>query len=122
MLVEKSAFEVNPSAPAEPQPSTAKPKAKTAKGHAKNNQLTKGGAKLGHKHGVCHSQKQGSHTGAYDTVGSDIPEDPSFTEDAPNKGLYLFIQTMLCCQQVLTQIFGNTPSSRLFNILLYYFF
>jgi hypothetical protein len=111
LLVEKSAFEVDPSHP----PSTTSPSATKSvpatKGKARGARkpAKKGGAKLGATYAVLHGQKRGLRGGVHDAVPQ-LAHEPELTDGASAEGLYIFIQTTICRRQVLTKIYRNkTP-------------
>ena len=107
MLVEKSAFEVDPTSAAAtsaPMPANAK----ASKLRNPKSRQKKGGAKQGTEYAILHGQKRGMRSGTHDVIL--VVDEPPISDDAPAEGLYVFIQTTVCRRQVLTKIYGNKPS------------
>jgi hypothetical protein len=110
MLVEKTAFEVDPTFAETTTSTPTLAGAKTSKSRTSKPRQKKGGAKHGAAYAILHGQKRGTRSGAHDTIL--VAEEPPISDDAPGEGLYVFIQTTVCRRQVLTKIYGNKPSSK----------
>lgn len=113
MLVEKSAFEVNPSAssavtPLKTQPTSSqrgqRGGARGGRGRGRGR-----GAKKGADYAVLHGQRRGTRAGVSDEVS--FKDEPLLSDDAPAEGLYVLIQTTICRRQVLRKVFQNDQTS-----------
>ncbi|KAJ7615158.1 P-loop containing nucleoside triphosphate hydrolase protein [Mycena polygramma] len=112
MIVEKSAFEVNPldgtTPTAEAAPAAAPPTRGGKRGRGRGRGRGgggRGGVKQGKDYAVRHGQKRGSYRGTDDAMTAlevlDVPE------DAPAEGLYALIQATTCRRRILCRIFRN---------------
>jgi hypothetical protein len=112
--VEKTAFEINPTATA-----PEKPAANSTQGRGQHRGRGQGrgrgrgargrGGKRGASYAVLHGQKRGARTGVHDAVT--IRDEPPLSDEAPAEGLFVFIQTTVCRRKVLEKVFENAPSS-----------
>ncbi|KAJ7486592.1 P-loop containing nucleoside triphosphate hydrolase protein [Mycena latifolia] len=119
MIVERTAFEANPTGIQETNldpgdaPSRGRGAARGGRGRGRGRAgrgRGRGGAKLGKDHAVLHGQKRGSYGGKNDSVVCQ-PE-PEITNDAPGEGLYIYIQSTTCRAAVQATIFGNKTLRR----------
>jgi hypothetical protein len=114
--VEKTAFEINPTATAPEKPaanSTQGCGQHRGRGQGRGQGQGRGargrGGKRGASYTVLHGQKCGARTGVHDAVT--IRDEPPLSDEAPVEGLFVFIQTTVCRQKVLEKVFENAPSS-----------
>lgn len=119
MIVEKSAFELNPSVGVvETEKSGAAtniPKFTTTdrgrgRGRGRGGRGGRGakGVKRGRMYGALHGATRGMRDGLLDEP--EWGEEPTLTADAPAEGLYNFIQATVCRREVLRQVFNNGTS------------
>ncbi|KAJ7264139.1 P-loop containing nucleoside triphosphate hydrolase protein [Mycena rebaudengoi] len=116
MLVEKTAFEADPTGvaaadvpPAQTQSAPRGRGGARGRGRGRGGRGRGRGAKRGKDYAVLHGQKRGSFSGADDEILRQ-PE-PPIPVDAPAEGLYLYIQATSCRRAILAAIFGNKPST-----------
>jgi hypothetical protein len=120
MLVEKSAFEVDPSG--EIAVTAEAPTRGRGRGRGRARGRGRGGGRGGHKQGkdyaVSHGLKRGSFRGTDDAAPA--PEATSdLPDDAPAEGLYAVIQATVCRRNILAAIFKNRlpHSESFFNFI-----
>jgi hypothetical protein len=114
LLVEKTAFETNPTATVPDKPAvngqgSRGQRGRRGQGRGRGAGRGSGrGAKRGASYAVLHGQKRGTRTGTHDTVT--VQDEPPLSDEAPAEGLFVFIQTTVCRRRVLEKIFKNAPS------------
>jgi hypothetical protein len=126
LLVEKTAFETNPTAtvPDKPAVNAHGRGQRGRRGQGRGRGAGRGpgrgsgrGAKRGASYAVLHGQKRGTRSGTHDTVT--VQDEPPLSDEAPAEGLFVFIQTTVCRRRVLEKIFKNAPSGMSPSHLIY---
>ncbi|KAI0041358.1 P-loop containing nucleoside triphosphate hydrolase protein, partial [Auriscalpium vulgare] len=110
LLVEKSAFEVDPcGAIPTPEPAVSHPTThgRKTKQRTRRKAATSTG-KRGREYAALHGQLRGSMDAQHDAV--EVRDEPRLVDDAPGEGLYAFIQTTVCRRDILVKVFENDRS------------
>lgn len=130
MLVEKSAFQTDPSSATRDASATSGGVAEggvsgsssvrgragrgrgRGRGHGRGRRGGQAGghsdraAKKTQAYAILHGLKRGSCCGQHDKV--QVGEEPALTDQSPCEGLYVFVQTNTCRRAVMTKVYQNT--------------
>ncbi|KAF9048056.1 P-loop containing nucleoside triphosphate hydrolase protein [Hymenopellis radicata] len=110
LLVEKSVYNVDLTAPKQDETPTNDRKSKKGKKGGKKNKKKKKDTTKRTKaevqaHALCRGVKRGSHSGRTDAIH--VQDQPPLDPEAVDEGLYVLAQTGLCRRLVIKEVFGN---------------